>query len=231
MVKRFLVSVLATMLAAPVYAAEPQLQDVLDRMVQAYGGEENLRKLDHMVQEWDFTALVRNRQGTDIRSIRVPGQLRVELTYPDKKETRVLNGSSAFVVFDGRPPAPAHGPQQAAMRLQLMRLYSPLALRDRIGDLELTADGGFLALSLLDGGLRVDYLVNQDEWRIEKVVGTLSINGGEMRFLTEYSDFAFVKGVLVHRKENKFAGNVNTARLELRRIELDAQFEPARFQP
>jgi hypothetical protein len=219
-------------LLSPAAGAEPLDRDaVLEKLVQSYGGEQNLHKLDRVVQEWDFVALMGNRHGKDVRSVRVPGQLRVELTYPDKKETRVLNQADSHVIFDDRPAAIAAAAQRDAMRLQLMRLYSPLHLRDRRESVSLTLDGEYCALSLQEGGLRSDYLVDMDNWRIEKVVGTLTVNGGEMRFLTEYSDFALVDGVLVHQKENKFAGNVNTAVLQLRQIELQARLENDVFLP
>lgn len=228
---RFSLLMLLAALSGPSTAEPGQLQDILERMIQSYGGEENLRKLDSMTQQWDMVALMGNRHGTDVRSIRIPGKLRVELTYPDKKEIRVLNGDTGWVIYDGAAPAAATLPQTEAMQLQSMRLYSPVALRDRIGAVSLTTEGDLLALSLLEKGLRVDYLVNQKDWRIEKVVGTLRVNGNEMRFLTEYSDFAFMKGVLVHQRENKYAGNVNTAVLRLRRIEFDAEFSDEHFEP
>jgi hypothetical protein len=155
----------------------------------------------------------------------------VELTYPDKKETRVLNQADSYVIFGDQPAAIAEAAQRDAMRLQLMRLYSPLHLRDRRDAVSLTLDGDYCALTLQENGLRSDYLVDMDNWRIEKVVGTLTVNGGEMRFLTEYSDFALVDGVLVHQKENKFAGNVNTAVLQLRQVELQARLENDVFLP
>ena len=77
----------------------------------------------------------------------------------------------------------------------------------------------------------MDYFVNATNWRIEKVVGSLAINGSIMQFLTEYSDFTFRDGVLVHRHENKFAGGVNTAVLQLRQITLDADLQDADFLP
>ena len=52
-----------------------------------------------------------------------------------------------------------------------------------------------------------------------------------MQFRTEYSDFSFVDGVLIHQKENKFAGDVNTAKLRLRHVEFDAEFNPYEFTP
>jgi len=43
-----------------------------------------------MVQEWSMVAMMGNRHGKDVRSIRVPDQLKVGLTYPDNTEIRIL---------------------------------------------------------------------------------------------------------------------------------------------
>ena len=215
----------------PLPASGEHLQEVLQQMVDAYGGEANVRKLDSMVQEWDFLALMGNKQGSDVRALAMPDRLKVELTYPDKKETRVLDGDTGYVIYDSRPAAVAQEHQTNAMRLQLMRLYSPLALLDRIENIHLTDKGDFLVLTLQENGLQADYLVNKEDWYIEKVLGTLHINGMKMNFLTEYEDFREIEGVVLHHKENKFAGSVNTARLELRHVELDAAIDDADFDP
>jgi len=204
-------------------AQSPDKSYVLERLVDAYGGAENLRKLDNVVQEWDMVALMSKRQGTDVRHITIPGQLQVTLTYPQKVERRMLAGDTGRVSFNGGESYPATEPQRDAMRLQLMRLYSPLVLRDKTDNVTLTMEGDLCALTLEEHGVRADYLVNLDTWRIEKVAGTLNMGGGDMRFLTEYSDFEFIDGVLVHRKENKYAGNVNTAVLTLKDIRFDAE--------
>ena len=67
--------------------------------------------------------------------------------------------------------------------------------------------------------------------RENEVVGTLTVNSTEMQFLTEYSDFKFVDGVLVHQKENKFAGGMNTAKLQLRRVTFDVRLDDEIFMP
>jgi hypothetical protein len=188
-------------------------------------------QLDRQIQEWDVVALMGNRHGTDVRRIRVPHQLKVELTYPNKKETRILSGTAGAVIYGGQPVRIADQPQRDAMRLQLMRLYSPLVLRDRIDALTLTVEGEFCVITLFEHGVRVDYLVNTGNWHIEKVVGSLAIQGSEMQFLTEYSDFNIRDGVLVHERENKFAGGVNTAVLQLRRLTLDADVKKTDFMP
>jgi hypothetical protein len=210
---------------------EIDLEDLLEQIIVAYGGEENLRKLNNHIQEWDVVALVGKRHGTDTRRIRVPDQLKVEVTYPHRKETRVVNGESGYFIFRGAPARMATQPQKDAMRLQLMRHYSPLLLREKLDSLILAKQGKFRVITLFEHGVRVDYFVNTENWHIEKVVGSLAINGSGMQFLTEYSNFAFRDGVLVHLKENKFAGGVNTAILQLRRITLDAELTEADFLP
>ena len=132
MFSRFFILIMLVVVFRPGLTQGDDVRSVLDQLVQNYGGETNLRKMDSMVQEWDLTAMMGNRHGTDTRSIRAPGQLRVELVYPNKSETRVIDGDNAFVIFGGAAPEKVTGMQADAMRLQLMRLYSPLMLRDKI---------------------------------------------------------------------------------------------------
>lgn len=223
------IALLSLLLVSPLCAVAQTMDksSVLERLIASYGGEQNLRKLDNVVQEWDMVALMSKRHGTDVRHVMVPGQqLQVTLTYPQKVERRMLAGDSGRVSFNGGDPYPATEPQRDAMRLQLMRLYSPLVLRDKIDNVTLTMEGEYTALTLEEHGVRADYLVNVEDWRIEKVAGTLSMGGQPMRFLTEYSDFDFVEGVLVHRTENKYAGNVNTAVLSLKKITFEEAPRP-----
>lgn len=228
---RLLLIVVCIAAWAPDGARAAALADVLDRMIAAYGGEQNLQKLDSMVQEWELLALMRKQQGTDRRSIRLAGQLRVELIYPDKLETRLLDGDTAYAVFGDRDPAPASDMQRGAMRLQLMRFYSPLTLRERMESLRLSEGDGYVTLTLADGGLSTDYVVSTDTWHIVKTVGQIAMGGATMQFVTEYSEFSKVDGVLVHHRENKFVGGMNTAILRLKRIEVDARFDDDEFAP
>lgn len=227
-----LAAILFALISAATASGQPQTQaEVLERLIAGYGGEENLQKLDSMVQEWDLLALTRNKQGSDRRLVRLPEQLKVELTYPDKRETRVLNGDSGYAIFDDREPAAASVMQTNAMRLQLMRLYSPLTLRDKIGSLAMSSGDGYVTLTLSEHGLQADYIVSTESWHIVKVVGRLSMNGASMQFVTEYSEFSMVDGVLVHHRENKFVGGMNTALLRLRHITVDATLDDDEFEP
>ena len=211
------------------YSQSLDLDAVMEQLIDAYGGESNLRKLQSQIQEWDMIAVRSHRRGTDIRTIRAPDQLKVELTYPDKTETRIFDGEESYIKFNGGPTKSVVEAQRDAMRLQLMRLYSPLLLRDKRDSLTMTIEGASYLLSLFEHGVNVDYVVNAENWRIETVVGTLPIKGSIMQFLTEYSDFPIRDGVLIHQREKKFAGGVNTAVLQLRDITLDADLTDASF--
>ena len=228
---RILLLTLLLSFIAPGIAQASEVQTVLDQLVETYGGEENLRKMNSMVQEWDLVTVMGKRPGTDVRSIRAPDQLRVDLTYPHKTETRILNGNTAHAIFNGAEPQLVTGIQADAMRLQLMRLYSPLMLRNRMDAVHLTEQGGLLALSLIEHGVHVHYLINKENWHIEKVAGTLMMNGKEIQFLTEYSNFKMVEGVLIHHSENKFASGMNTARLTLRKMSFNDAMDDNRFIP
>jgi hypothetical protein len=223
--------ILIAIFSHPSYAQGSDVRTVLDTLIHSYGGENNLQKLDSMVQEWDMVALMRKTHGTDTRSIQAPGKLRVDLSYPEKSETRILNGDIGHVIFEGKSPERVSGMQLIAMQLQSMRLYSPLMLRNKIDSVSLIEQGGLLALSLVENGVHVHYMVNKDKWLIEKVAGTIIMNGGEIQFLTEYSDFSVVEGVLMHHKENKFAAGMNTAVLQLRKVTFDVKFDASRFRP
>jgi hypothetical protein len=218
-------------LSLPGLTLASDVQTILDQLITSYGGEENLAKMDSMIQEWDMVAVMSKRQGTDIRSIQAPNKLRVDLHYPNKSETRILNGDSAYAIFGDATPEAVTGIQKDAMRLQLMRLYSPLMLRNKIRSVSLIEEGDLLALSLVESGVHAHYMVNTENWRIEKVAGTVTMNGNAVQFLTEYSDFAVVEGVLIHHSENKFAGGMNTAKLQLRKVTFDAPLDNPQFQP
>jgi hypothetical protein len=213
------------------FAESLDVDTLLERLVETYGGEANVHKLDSQVQLWDVVALTSKRHGTDVRALEAPDRLRVQLTYPDKREVRIINGNASFASYRGEPEAVVGRPQSDAMRLQLMRLYSPLVLRDKRDALSLEVEDGNYVLTLFEHGVRMDYVVNSNTWRIEKVVGGLAINGQEFRFVTEYSDFAVRDGVLVHQRENKFAGGTNTAILKLRQIMLGKKISDGHFSP
>jgi len=224
---RIRLSICAFLLVASWTAAaqhgQTSVEDVLDRVIAAYGGEDNLHKLGDVTQIWTVVTVTGNRHGTETRNISRFQELKVNLDYPDKSETRTLNGDDGYYSSGDGPAHKATPPQRDAMRLQLMRLYSPLVLRRKIEHLTLQTDGDQLAISLSERGVTAHYLINQDNWHIEKVAGVLSMHGRTMQFLTQYEQFKTIDGVLVHQVENTYAAGIHTAVRMLRSVTFNAE--------
>lgn len=194
---------------------------MVDMMVRGYGGEENLKKLDSYVSIWEMDAVSRGTKGSATNYVVQPGKLRVELVYPNRSETRALDGPSGVKGYDGSDLKPVAGPMVAAMKLQRMRLYTPLTLRAKQENLTLASVEPFKILTLKEGNLEVDYYIKTDTYLIDHVVGKMKMGERVMEFKTLYRDYKEVDGVFVHHKEVKYAGGVNTAILTLKEIKLN----------
>ena len=101
------------------------------------------------------------------------------------------------------------------MRLQRMRLYNPLLLKEQVREIKVSETGDHYILTLTEQRLTTDYHVNKKSHLIEIVVGTLQMGGMPMQFRTEYHDFKMEAKVMMPHREIKYAGSVNTAVLTL----------------
>ena len=201
------------------------VEALLADMITEYGGVENLKKLDSYVSLWEIQVQVRPQTGKAIHFVQMPDKLRVELDYGDSGEIRFLNGSKGYKGYGKGELKEVRGPQLDSMKLQLMRLFTPLELKRRSAKLQLSEADGVKLITLKESGLTAVYHVNPATLRIDKVVGKLDMGGRQMEFVTEYTDFKKVEGVLMHHKENKFAAGTNTALLFLKGVKFDATYD------
>ena len=198
-------------------AKKLSVSDLLDRVMVEYGGENNLKQLNSYKQIWDVETKMGNQKGTDQREVKLPNFLKVELTYPNRSEIRVLDNGKGIKKYPNKT-IKANGPMLDAMKLQLMRLYHPLELKKRAKDIKLLDDEQFYILVLKQDNLVANYFVSKKDYLIKLVIGELSINGSKMAFKTFYEDYSLESGVMLPHKEIKYAGNVNTAILKLKEI-------------
>ncbi|MBE9535846.1 MAG: hypothetical protein IMF07_01595 [Proteobacteria bacterium] len=206
--------------AIPASGETVKIETLLDQMISAYGGEENLKKLNTYRQEWSLTAAMSGEKGFDSRSVALPDRLRVELVYFAHNEIRILNGDGGLKIYNRTQKKKVQSPGLDAMKLQRMRLYHPLTLKERLHNSSLTQKEGFHVIILSEKELITEYYINPSTFMIEKVVGLIQAGGMSMEFKTLYSDFRKVDGVVLPHKEVKFAGATNTAVLTLKKIEL-----------
>jgi len=81
------------------------------RLLEKIAGEENVRKLDSNIQEWDLLALTRNQQGRDKRSIHLP--------------ERPGEGTLSVLPNPFTPNGDGHN-DQTEVRFALLKLRSPV---------------------------------------------------------------------------------------------------------
>ena len=211
-------SALATvLLLTSLNAKDIASDEILNKMINVYGGEKNITKMNSYEQVWLIEAKTGNSNGTDHRKVSLPSSLSTELTYPDKKESRTLINGYGVKEF-GDKKVVASGPMLDAMKLQLMRLYNPLILKNRAQNIEAASDDANYILTLKEGGLETKYFVSKRDYLIEKVVGKLSFGAQSMEFVTLYKNYEKQNGVMMPTTEVKYAGEVNTAVMKLQAL-------------
>ncbi len=210
---------LAIMLfTATLYAKdEPNSKVVIDRMVIAYGGEQNIKQLNAYEQFWKIETKTTDTNGTDNRMVMMPSSLTTELIYPNKTEVRILHNNYGTKKFSNKT-IKAQGPMLDAMKLQLMRIYHPLILQSKLNNITASEDANYYILTLKQGSIAAKYFVSKENYLIEKVIGQLQMGGQAMEFVTLYEDYKVQNGVMVPHKEIKYAGSVNTAIMHLQKM-------------
>lgn len=209
--------------------------DLIDEMIDAYGGEANLKKLNSFKTEWQMINMMRGDEGSVVVYAQFPDKFRTEVSGGMSGfETRVVNGERAGKAVMNRPISEQSGPMMTATKFGLKRIYTPLMLREIQPMLSLAEykEGDKHKVLVYDQGqgmFAIKYFVNAKTKLVDKVTGTLKMQRREMEFIAEYGDYKEVGGVMIAHTENKFAAGMNTAFLNLQNITLSAKFEPSLF--
>lgn len=237
--KRYVLMVLVSALAfAPllVGCGGDPVEDTLNKVITEYGGAENLKKLDSHKLMWDVDAVSRGDRGRDTRFVVLPDKLRVELQYTSSAESRILSGEAGARGSATVQPTMVSGPPLEAMKLQRMRLYTPLTLLSlsKKGEVTLSETDSYNILTIKEGTLTGNYYINNSTNRIDRFVGSMTMpgapGGAKMEFVAEYSDFQVMDGVLMATREVKYAGGVNTAIMTLVGYKFSADFPEEVFE-
>jgi hypothetical protein len=239
MKRKFLLGalVLASFLAPVTARTADDLAALVKKTVEAYGGEEELRKTAAFSQYGAVTSMIRSgATGTLKRFYQGPGKLRVEVAFPgEEAEVRILDGSKGW-----RKGQAVEGPPLQAMVLQAARLSLPLGLLDRMGGLKekepVTRDDNLLRVLEVPLGKGLDMTVEIDPrtGRIMRTAG--SIKGGmkgheTIEFVTMYGDFRKVGNVLFPFAETNVTIGQVTGETRLDRIDLSVPSPEKLFAP
>jgi len=203
--------------------AEDKVSDVVNRVFAAYGGLAEWRAVDTIAETGQLISTMRG-SAPMFRSFRFPATLRVEVDYPGATELRVLAEGRGW-----RDGAEVTGPQLDAMVLQAARIAIPRVLADpgvtvkdhgivdsagtKLRELEATLPGGLIVLAQIDP---------QTNYVVRSIGRAMTPQGGtRLEFVTEYSDFRKVDGLVFAFQEVNYAQGMKTGDTKLDKIHVE----------
>ena len=201
------VAILAALLLPPAALAS-DLDTLVGKVVDAYGGSAAWAKVTSIEAHGRVVPAMRKGDGAMTRTWRSNGDLRVEIAYPDKTETRVLENGKG--TNNGRE---SNAMELDAMRLQALRIALPRLLTDKKATLRAPAPN---TIEIALGGLTVTAEVDPATGRVVRSTG----RSGEMAFATTYGDFRTVNGLLIPFHEENTAMGMKTADIYFEKVEV-----------
>jgi hypothetical protein len=213
-------------------APKPDAPTLVGRCIEAYGGRPGLARSAAVVDTGTVTSILHpGVVGRIARAYQREGKLRVEVKFGDEGEIRVLDGVRGW-----RQGQEVARDRLASMILQAARLDLPSLLWkwiDRVEDRgTMDLDGRTLRVLVIQvgPGLLVEADVDPSTGRILRSRGS---SGGPapIEFITTYSDFRTVDGVLVPFREANWANGSSTGETVLEKVEFPAELPDDLFRP
>jgi hypothetical protein len=221
--------------AAPTPPAGAAVAALVDRCVAAYGGKAGLDRAARSRVEGSVTSVVLHpgETGRIVRAYERPGRLRVEIAYSGgPPEVRVLDGGRGW-----RDGVGATGPRLDAMILQAARLDMPALLQSWLAKVK---DGGtavvggkevrLLAIEPAPG-LLVEAAIEPASGRIVRTRGASTSGVMPLEFVTTFSEFEKVEGVLVPMREENWANGRSTGVTRLQKVSFPKTIAGEAFAP
>ncbi len=231
-----LVAALLLLMPVPGHAA-PTAQEVIARVMQAYGGRDTVEKIKSVCAQGRIVAFAFNAEGTYSYCVARDRKLRVDIDYTSFAEHRALNGQRAAVQQgDGVRQVLTDGPNFRSVVYQYEQLSLPrslltLAGRIRFEGSERLDDQPVDVLSFeVDSGLLLKIYVNAATGRIVKTSGTIRMAGTQMVLASNFSDFRKVGNTILPFKFVNYAGGEKIAETSIQGYELNPQLAVDTFR-
>jgi len=204
-----------TLLVAPACAQARDPGNVVDAVIEAYGGRNVLAGVEAVRLEGTIVTSTQGEHGSFIRIVAGPDHLKVLLHYPQRVEIRIVEGDEGWNGGSPQTLAAASGPMLAAMQLQASRSWVPWILDEMRDSLKVErADSAVVVLSgPLKPGLALRFYVDGHSHHVLRTESDMTVGGMRMEFATDYGDFRTVSGLLVPFREESFASDTHTASL------------------
>ncbi len=213
----------AVVFAAPARAQTPTPGQVVDAVLEAYGGAGVLRTVQAIRLDGTIVTTTGEHPGRFIRIAQGPKDLEVLLHYADHVEIRVLKGARGWEGDAPQTLRAATGPMLAAMELEAARSWVPWILDEMRSRLRIErADTNVVVMAGgLAPGLALRFWVDARSHRVLRTESDMDTGGMRMAFATDYGDFRRVSGVLVPFREVSFEAGAHVATLTVERARIN----------
>lgn len=205
---------------------------IVERVLEAYGGEDAVRSVRSYRQEGMLVTAVGGAHGQVYRISEGPGKLSVLVDYPGRSEVRLLEDGAAWRGTSPASLAPVEGPLEGAMVLQAARIALPRLLDDLRAEtsLEGPSEEGRTVLAVrLSPDLALRVFVDDETSLIVRTESVLESGPAMVGFATDYSDHQMVDGVVFALREVTYASGRHTATTMINSVELNPEGPRARL--
>jgi hypothetical protein len=211
-------------------------QTVLDGILAAHGGRENLSKVSSLAAEGRIVRFLAHDEGTYRRALRRDGRLLVDLWYPGSRETRILNGATGYRGVDGQIKE-VSGVLYLSMVYQYNQLDLPFGMID--GALRITTvrrvsseHAAPSVITCIDRkGNTLEAIVDATTKRIIRSTGYFSVGSSSTSLSAEFDDYRIVDGILLPFRIINYAGGTKISETRITAYRINPELPDALFTP
>lgn len=215
----------------PSRAQEPTPAEVVDRVMEAYGGVDAVRRVRTLRQEGMVITAAGSEHGSTVRIATCPDRLSLMVEYPNRTEIRIHDEEGSW-----QGPSPAtlsetSGPMTGAMALQAARTCLPGSLdvyRESARIVEVQPEHVVVAVEM-GPDLRLRVFVSSETGLVLRSESILSMGAMSMVFASDYADYRPVDGVMFPFREEAFASGAHTASIHLDSVEVNPEGDRMRL--
>lgn len=224
--------------AAPAAALAPtKEEELIAKMVQAYGGKDALAKVRSLYTKGNQHVYQLENDGWVTRYWQRPGKMRIESATRRAQETRVLNGSKAWMAVRAgalKPAPPAH---YQGMVFQYDAADLPFFLNENrkaaVYQGQSTVDGiAYQVLLVKKGsGQGMTAYIDEQSGLISRVSGSITVGNKPAAASLEFSEYRDVDGVKVPYKIVTLYGAAKASEIRMSEVVVNKDMADTLFNP
>ncbi len=231
----FFIMVLEGLCSSEVTDEAQRIDDVINKVIAAYGGKEVIEGIHSLHAKGEIEALMLRDHGTYELYFKRDRKLRVETKYERSSELRILNGDKAYRSTDALPMEEVYGPRYFSMvyqykHLDILRGLIEGTYQIQAAGKSIVNDTAVEVFELHDKeGTVMDLYISDSNALIMKVTGYFSAGNKKTSLSSEFADFKKVGGSLFPFRITNYAGGLQIAQTVINNYSLNPDLSDSLF--